>query len=85
MVEAIRVSLPFSINSNRLCCCFLLKYWISSRYSKIPPGASRVPTSAIMSLISCRDAVVALSRYRVLLVFSAMMLATVVFPVPEGP
>ena len=85
MVEAIRVNDPFSINSSRLCCCFLLKYWISSRYSRMPPGASSVPTSAMMSFTSCKDAVVAFRRYSVLWVFSAMMLATVVLPVPEGP
>ena len=31
MVEAMRVRDPFSMNSSRLCCCFLLKYWISSK------------------------------------------------------
>ena len=31
VVEAMRVMRPSSINSKRLCCCFLLKYWISSR------------------------------------------------------
>ena len=41
--------------------------------------------SAIMSLISEIEAVVALSRWRGRLVRWAMMLATVVFPVPEGP
>ena len=76
---------PFSINSSRDCCCFLLKYWISSRYSSTPPGAIRVPTSAMMSRTSCREAVVALRRYRVRWVRLAMMLAMVVLPVPEGP
>ena len=28
-MEAIRVTLPSSIHSNRLCCCFLFRYWIS--------------------------------------------------------
>ena len=51
----------------------------------MPPGASSVPTSAMMSFTSCKDAVVAFRRYNVLWVFSAMMLATVVLPVPEGP
>ena len=46
---------------------------------------SSVPTSAMMSFTSCKDAVVAFRRYNVLWVFSAMMLATVVLPVPEGP
>ena len=85
MVEAMRVIFPFSMNSSRDCCCFLLKYWISSRYSSTPSGARRVPISAIMSLISEIEAVVALSRWRGRLVRWAMMLATVVFPVPEGP
>ena len=58
-VEAMRVILPFSMNSSRLCCCFLLKYWISSRYSSTPLGASMVSTSAMMAFTSCRDAVVA--------------------------
>ena len=31
VVEAITVIFPFSMNSSRDCCCFLLKYWISSR------------------------------------------------------
>ena len=31
VVEAMRVIDPFSMNSRRVCCCFLLRYWISSR------------------------------------------------------
>ena len=31
VVEAMRVMRPSSMNSSRDCCCFLLKYWISSR------------------------------------------------------
>ena len=38
-----------------------------------------------MVLMSAVDAVVALSLKSLRLVFSAMMFATVVFPVPEGP
>ena len=41
--------------------------------------------SAMMSLMSLMEAVVALRRCRGRLVRWAMMLATVVFPVPEGP
>ena len=41
--------------------------------------------SAVMSLISEMEAVVALSRWRGRLVRWAMILATVVLPVPEGP
>ena len=41
--------------------------------------------SAMISLMSLMDAVVAFSRCRGRLVRRAMMLATVVFPVPEGP
>ena len=85
MVEAIRVILPFSMNSSRLCCCFLLKYWISSRYSSTPLGASMVSTSAMMAFTSCRDAVVAFRWYRAFSVRLAMMEAMVVLPVPEGP
>ncbi len=85
MVEAMRVILPFSMNSSRLCCCFLLKYWISSRYSSTPLGASMVSTSLMTAFTSCRDAVVALRWYRVFFVRWAMMLAMVVFPVPDGP
>ena len=85
MVLAIMVILPFSRNSSRLCCCFLLKYWISSRYSRMPLGASMVSTSAMIALISDRLAVVALRWYSAFRVRLAMMLAMVVFPVPEGP
>ena len=53
------VILPFSRNSSRLCCCFLLKYWISSRYSSTPLGAIMVPTSPMTFFTSCSDAVVA--------------------------
>ena len=85
MVEAIRVILPFSRNSNRLCCCFLLKYCISSRYSRIPFGAIMVSTSAMTFFTSWRDAVVALRVYSAFFACLAIMLATVVLPVPEGP
>ena len=85
MVDAISVIFPFSRNSSRLCCCFLLKYCISSRYSSIPLGASMVSTSAITFFTSCKDAVVAFSVYSVLLACFAIMLATVVLPVPDGP
>ena len=44
-----------------------------------------VPTSARTSFTSEREPVVALMRRRVRLVRAAMRLATVVFPVPEGP
>ena len=85
MVEAMRVSFTFSMNSSRDCCCFLLKYWISSRYSTTPSGARRVPTSAVMALMSAREAVVALSRWKGRPIRAAAISATVVLPVPEGP
>ena len=44
-----------------------------------------VPTSAITFFTSCKDAVVAFSVYSVFSARLAMMFATVVFPVPEGP
>jgi len=76
---------PFSINSSRLCCCFLLKYWISSRYRRMPFGASMVSSSSMIARMSASPAVVALSFRSVRFVFSAMMRATVVLPVPDGP
>ena len=85
MVEAMRVTSPLSMTSSRDCCCFLLKYWISSRYSRMPLGAIMVPTSPITSFTSERDPVVALIRRRVRPDCLAMMFATVVFPVPDGP
>ena len=51
----------------------------------MPPGAIIVPTSEMMLLTSCKLAVVAFRRYSVLFVRFAMMLAMVVFPVPDGP
>ncbi len=84
-MDAMSVIEPFSINSSRLCCCFLLKYWISSRYRSTPLGAIMVSTSPMIAFTSCRDAVVALRWYRVFFVRWAMMLAMVVLPVPEGP
>ena len=84
-MEAIRVTLPSSIHSNRLCCCFLFRYWISSRYSRMPPAAASVPISLSTALISPVPQEVPLSLCRVMPLFSAMMRATVVFPVPEGP
>ena len=77
--------LPFSMYSNKDCCCFLLKDWISSRYSSTPLGAIKVSNCAVISRISAVEAVVAFSLYNVLLVCLAMILATVVFPVPLGP
>ena len=85
MVEAIRVIFPFSICSSRDCCCFLLKDWISSKYSSTPLGAKNVSSWDTISLMSAVEAVVAFSLNRVRLVCLAMMLATVVFPVPLGP
>ena len=85
VVDAMSVMRPSSINSSSDCCCFLLKYCISSRYSSTPPGVSSVSSSAMISLISASPAVVAFSLRRVRLVFSAIMRATVVFPVPDGP
>ena len=85
VVEAMSVMRPSSMNSSSDCCCFLLKYWISSRYSSTPPGVSMVSSSAIICLMSAIPAVVALSLRRLRLVRWAMMRATVVFPVPEGP
>ena len=61
MVEAIRVIFPFSMYSNKDCCCFLLKDWISSRYSSTPLGASSVSSWEVISRISAVEAVVALS------------------------
>ena len=76
---------PSSMNSNSDCCCFLLKYWISSRYSSTPPGVSMVSSSEMIFRISEMLAVVAFRRRRVRFVLAAMMLATVVLPVPDGP
>ena len=79
------MTLPSSIHSNRLCCCFLFRYWISSRYSRMPPAAASVPISLSTALISPVPQEVPLSLCRVMPLFSAIMRATVVFPVPEGP
>ena len=76
---------PFSICSRRVCCCFLLKYWISSRYSRIPFGAARVSTSPTSALMSAVEAVVAFILCKVRLVVRAITDATVVLPTPEGP
>ena len=48
-------------------------------------GARRVPTSSMMSRMSAREAVVAFRRRSARPDSLAMMLATVVLPVPEGP
>ena len=85
MVDAISVILPFSMCSSSVCCCFLLKDWISSRYRSTPLGASMVSSWETISLMSEVEAVVALSLQSLRFVRSAMMLATVVLPVPEGP
>ena len=80
-----RVIRPSSMNSSRDCCCFLLKYCISSRYSSTPPGVRKVSSSSIIFLMSAMPAVVALSLRRERLVRWAIIRATVVLPVPEGP
>ena len=86
MVEAIRVIFPFSINSSRVCCCFLLKYWISSKYSKIPFGAVKVFSASVkISRRSAVPAVVPLSFRKARLVCLAMIDAKVVLPTPDGP
>ena len=84
-MDAMSVILPSSINSSSDCCCFLLKYCISSRYSSTPLGVRSVSSSDIIALISAIPAVVAFNFRSVRLVFSAIILATVVFPVPDGP
>ena len=85
VVDAISVIRPSSINSRSDCCCFLLKYWISSRYRSIPPVPMSVEVSAIISFISEREAEVAFSFRSVIPDPSAMIRAAVVFPVPGGP
>ena len=84
-MEAISVMLPFSMNSKSVCCCFLLKYWISSRYSKTPFTACSVFTCATTSRISAVEAVVPFNLHRCMWLCFAMMDATVVFPTPDGP
>ena len=79
------MTVPCSTHSSRLCCWRLLKYWISSRYSKMPPAAPKVPISASTDLISLVEAVVPLSLCSCIPLPAAMMLATVVLPTPEGP
>ena len=79
------MTVPCSTHSRRLCCWRLLKYWISSRYSKIPPLPPSVPISLSTDLISLVEAVVPLSLCRRIPLPAAMMLATVVLPTPEGP
>ena len=76
---------PFSMCSSSDCCCFLLKYWISSRYSRMPSGAIIVPSWATTSRMSWAEAVVALRRQSFRRVRRAIRLATVVLPTPEGP
>ena len=79
------VILPSSIYSSNDCCCFLLKYCISSKYSSIPPEPMTVSVCDMTSLTSDSDAVVALSLYIVISACAAMMFAAVVLPVPGGP
>ena len=85
MVDAMRVMEPSSMYSSRVCCCFLLRYWISSRYSTTPSMASKPPRSAMRALISPVEAVVPFRRYSFLPAPAAMMRAAVVLPTPEGP
>ena len=85
MVEAISVILPSSMYSSRLCCCFLLRYCISSRYSSIPLEPRNVSTSETTLLMSPVEAEVPFSLCSRMLADSAMIRATVVFPTPEGP
>ena len=85
VVEAINVICPFSINSNKICCCFLLKYCISSKYNKTPFIVSNVFKFEITSLISEVEAVVPFIFTNLRLVVLAIMVASVVFPTPEGP
>ena len=79
------VTEPSSMHSSRLCCCFLFRYWISSRYSRMPPAPASVPISLSTALMSPVPQEVPLSLCSVIPLFSAMMRATVVFPVPDGP
>ena len=51
----------------------------------MPFGASMVSSSSMIARMSASPAVVALSFRSVRFVFSAMMRATVVLPVPDGP
>ena len=51
----------------------------------MPPAPASVPMSFSTALMSPVPQEVPLSLWRVMPLFSAMMRATVVLPVPEGP
>ena len=51
----------------------------------MPPAPANVPMSLRTALMSPVPQEVPLSLWRVIPLFSAMMRATVVLPVPEGP
>jgi hypothetical protein len=63
----------------------LIEYWISSRYSNTPLGAISVSSRAMTALMSAVPAVVPLSLTSSRSVVSAMMRASVVLPMPDGP
>ena len=77
--------LPSSRNSSSVCCCFLLKYWISSRYRRTPFTASIRSKPETISRMSAVEAVVPLSLQSFRFVCRAMREASVVLPTPGGP
>ncbi len=86
VVAPMRIMLPFSTKGRNASCCALLKRWISSTNTIVFSPMSRLPSARDMtSLISLIPLVTALKSMKSALVFSAMILASVVFPTPGGP
>ena len=86
VVAPISTMVPSSTCGSSASCCALLKRWISStsRIVRVPFSRSAF-ASAIVLRMSATPASTALSVAKCDCVELAMMVASVVFPVPGGP
>jgi hypothetical protein len=86
VVAPINVTSPSSTAGSSASCWALLKRWISSRKKIVGrPEARRSSARAITSRTSARPALTAESSSNAPRVRAAMILASVVLPLPGGP
>ena len=86
MVAPISRMLPFSTCGKNASCCALLKRWISSIKTMVRVPYCRARSASDMTcLISLIPASTAENSMNSALVIFAMILASVVLPVPGGP
>ena len=87
VVAPMRIIVPSSTQGNNTSCWLLLKRWISSRNNIVLccNDRTRLRASSMMLRNSPIPALVAFKFTKWLLLTLAMIPASVVFPVPQGP